>query len=110
MPQIANGKGLFPQPTQPWKEANVRSEKRQIKYFVMLHEGLWKVRRDGKFYGPFRGRDAAIACAVDAAQTSGKNDRAAQVLIQAEDGEFQAEWTYGDDIYSPLGQRPLSPW
>lgn len=88
----------------------MRSEKRRIQYFVMLQEGVWKVRRDGKFYGPYEGREAAVACAVDAAQTSGRNDRAAQVLIEGEDGEFRAEWTYGDDVYPPQGQRPLSPW
>jgi hypothetical protein len=77
-------------------------ERRLIEYVVMPHEKAWTVRRDEKFYGPYSSRDAALASALDAAHTSGRNDRAAQVLIQEENGERHTQWTYGLDR---LGSR-----
>lgn len=72
-----------------------------IQYFVETQNGEWTVRRDGKRYGPYRDRSVALRQAVDAAHTSGRNDRPAQVLVQGEDGTFMAEWTYGDHSYPP---------
>ena len=77
------------------------AERRKIEYFVVLHNGDWTVRRDRKAYGPYPNREAALASAIDAAQMSGQNDRAAQVLSQDEEGEIVAEWTYGVDLYPP---------
>ena len=77
------------------------AERRKIEYLVVLHEGDWTVRRDGKAYGPYPSREAALASAIGAAQMSGQNDRAAQVLSQDEEGEVQAEWTFGVDFYPP---------
>ena len=88
----------------------MRSEKLRIQYFVILREERWMVRRDGKFFGPYQSREAAITHAIDTARASGKNDRPAQVLSQGADGEFHPEWTFGEDMYPPQGQRPLSPW
>lgn len=67
----------------------------------VLHEGRWTVRRDGKTYGPYPSREAALTSAIGAAHMSGQNDRAAQVLSQGEDGETQVEWTYGVDLDPP---------
>jgi hypothetical protein len=88
----------------------MRIEKRRIQYFVVPSGEHWLVRRDGKFYGPYKDRETAIARAIETAQISGRNDRAAEVLTQGEDGEFHPEWTYGEDMYPPQGERPLSPW
>lgn len=74
-----------------------------IQYAVVLHEGRWKVRRDDKNYGPYPSREVAPTSAIDAAHISGRNDRAAQVLSQREEGEIQAEWTFGVDFYPPQG-------
>ena len=79
------------------------SRKPRIQYFVMLHEGQWKVRRYGKLYGPYPTQEAAIRIATDVAQRSGKNDRPAQVMFQDQDGEFRAEWTFGLDFFPPTG-------
>ena len=77
------------------------TNKRMIQYVVVLHEGHWTVRRDGKAYGPYPDREAALTSAIGAAHMSGQNDRAAQVLSQGEEGEAQVEWTYGVDLYPP---------
>ena len=82
---------------------NVTTEKSRIQYVVVAQQGLWNVRRDGKFYGPYSSREVAMASAINAAHISGKNDRAAQVLVQRDDGVLQAEWTFGLDAYPPQG-------
>lgn len=72
----------------------------RAQYFVVLHEGQWKIKYDGKHYGPYATQKAAIRAAVDAAQ---KAQGDSQVLVQGQDNQFRTEWTYGHDPYPPPG-------
>jgi hypothetical protein len=72
-------------------------------YYVVLHEGQWKISFDGKHYGPYNTQADAIAVAVDAAHKSGQNGHDAQVLVQGANNQFRTEWTYGGDPYPPPG-------
>lgn len=72
----------------------------RIQYFVVLHEGRWKINYNGKHFGPYPTQKAAIRAAVDAAHTA-KGD--SQVLVQGQDNRFRTEWTYGNDPYPPPG-------
>lgn len=69
-------------------------------YFVVLHQGEWKISFNQKHYGPYSTQRAAIKAAVDAAHRA-QGD--AQVLIQGQDNKFRTEWTYGNDPYPPGG-------
>lgn len=69
-------------------------------YFVVSHQGEWKISHNQKHYGPYPTQKAAIRAAVDAAHES-KGD--SQVLIQGENNQFRTEWTYGNDPYPPAG-------
>jgi hypothetical protein len=73
----------------------------RAQYFVVLHNNEWKVNHDGNHYGPYKSQREAIGAAVDAAHKSGLDGHNAQVLIQAANNQFRAEWTYGDDPYPP---------
>jgi hypothetical protein len=74
------------------------------KYYVVFHEGAWKITYDGKRYGPYANQREAYRSAVDAAQKAGKQGDQAQVFIQRRDNnEFRVEWTYGNDPYPPPG-------
>lgn len=75
----------------------------RARYFVVLHEGEWKIKFDEKHYGPYPTQRDAIRAAVDAAHESGKKGLDAQVLIQGENNQFRTEWTYGNDPYPPIG-------
>ena len=75
------------------------TDKRMIHYAVMLCGGRWKVRRDGRYYGPYPSYEAARRSAIAAAHVSGKNDRAAQVLTEGDNGSLIVEWTFGVDDY-----------
>lgn len=72
----------------------------RAQYFVVLHEGKWKIKFDGKHYGPYDTQRAAIRAAVDSAH---KAQGDSQVLVQGENNQFRTEWTYGRDPYPPPG-------
>lgn len=76
----------------------------RTQYFVVLHEGEWKISLNGKHFGPYSTQAKAIRTAVDAAHDEGKKNRdGAQVLVQGTDHKFRTEWTYGNDPYPPPG-------
>jgi hypothetical protein len=54
-------------------------------YYVVLHQNEWKIKHDGKHYGPYGTQGVAIRAAVDAAHESGKMGYDAQVLVQGRD-------------------------
>ena len=75
----------------------------RMQYFVVLHEGQWKIKVDGKHYGPYSSQASAIRVAVDTAHEAGKKGHDAQVLVQGTNNQFRTEWTYGHDPYPPPG-------
>jgi hypothetical protein len=75
----------------------------RAQYFVVLHQGEWKISHEGKHYGPYNTQRDAIKASVDAAHQAGANGHDAQVLVQGENNKFRTEWTYGNDPYPPKG-------
>ncbi len=75
----------------------------RAQYFVVLHEGQWKIKFNGKHYGPYNSQKSAIRASVDAAHKAGQLGDDTQVLIQGTNALFRAEWTYGHDPYPPRG-------
>lgn len=73
------------------------------KYYVVLHQGEWKIKYGEKHFGPYRTQADAIRKAVDAAHKVGDKGGEAQVLVQGKDNKFRTEWTYGNDPYPPPG-------
>lgn len=57
----------------------------RTQYFVVKHDGQWKVKLDGQHYGPFDTQAAAIRSAVTAANDTGAKGIDAQVLVQGQD-------------------------
>lgn len=70
------------------------------RYYVVYHQGEWKIKYNDKHFGPYSTQKAAIRAAVDAAH-KGKGD--SQVLVQGHNNQFRTEWTYGNDPYPPPG-------
>ncbi|HZO53952.1 MAG TPA: DUF2188 domain-containing protein [Bryobacteraceae bacterium] len=75
----------------------------RTRYFVVLHEGQWKINLNDKHDGPYNTQAAAIRAAVDAAHSTGTKGGDAQVLVQGQNNQFRTEWTYGNDPYPPRG-------
>ncbi len=75
----------------------------RVQYFVVLHNGEWKISLNQKHHGPYATQKAAIRAAVDAAHSTGNKGQDAQVLVQGQNNQFRTEWTYGHDPYPPKG-------
>jgi hypothetical protein len=75
----------------------------RVRYFVVNHQGQWKIKLDDTHYGPYATQRDAIRDAIDTAHTAGKQGFDAQVLVQGENNQFRTEWTYGNDPYPPRG-------
>ncbi|MFN3463348.1 MAG: DUF2188 domain-containing protein [Terricaulis sp.] len=75
----------------------------RTQYFVVNHEGQWKISLNGKHHGPYATQRVAIRAAVDAAHETGRKGGDAQVLVQGANNQFRTEWTYGNDPYPPPG-------
>jgi len=71
-------------------------------YYVVLHQGEWKVKVGDKHFG-YRTQADAIRAAVGLAHDAGREGHEAQVLVQGRDNQFRTEWTYGRDPYPPPG-------
>ncbi len=75
----------------------------RTQYFVVLHDGKWKIKLGDQHYGPYASQAAAIDIAVNTANKAGLEGHEAQVLVQGEDHQFRTEWTYGRDPFPPKG-------
>jgi hypothetical protein len=75
----------------------------RTQYFVVKHDGQWKIKLSDLHYGPYSTQREAILKAVDAAHASGQQGLDSQVLVQGENHQFRTEWTYGHDPYPPKG-------
>jgi hypothetical protein len=73
------------------------------KYFVVLHEGEWKIKNGDQHSHPYPTQREAIDAAIEAAHASHRDGQLSQVLVQGEDLLFRTEWTYGKDPYPPPG-------
>lgn len=81
-----------------WVQARPRAH-----FYVVLHEGRWKINFEGRHSAPYASQAYAIRAAVDTAHQLGLLGHDAQVLVQGTDGHFRTEWTYGHDPYPPRG-------
>lgn len=75
----------------------------RLEYYVVKHDGQWKIKHEGKHYGPYATQRDAIHMAVNTAHKAGQSGHTAQVLVQGENNQFRTEWTYGKDPYPPKG-------
>lgn len=79
------------------------SKMARAQYYIVLHDGQWKINFNKQHYGLYTTQGAAIRAAVDAAHQSGGKGVDAQVLVQSKNNQFRTEWTYGNDPYPPRG-------
>jgi photosystem II stability/assembly factor-like uncharacterized protein len=68
----------------------------RVVYYVVSAGAGWKVRLNDTDTA-FDTQRAAIDAAVAAAKKSHANGHDSQVLVQADNGKWRTEWTYGND-------------
>jgi hypothetical protein len=64
-------------------------------YFIILHNGEWKISFKEKHYGPYATQGEAIEAAVDAAYAMGEIGIDAQVLVEEANHQLRTEWASG---------------
>ena len=73
------------------------------KYYVVRHQGEWKIKHGVDHSHPYATQREAIDAAIEAAHDACSRGELSQVLVQGEDMLFRTEWTYGKDPYPPRG-------
>jgi hypothetical protein len=71
----------------------------QERYFVIFHDGQWKIRHKRRAY---QTQAEGVKAAIDAANKVGDQGHEAQVLVHGDDLLFHATWTHGQDSYPSL--------
>jgi hypothetical protein len=66
-------------------------------FYVVRHHGAWRIRVNGKHYGEYDARVAAINAAVTEAQSAGPG---AKVLSTGIVSQFSVEWPSKDGTNS----------
>ena len=71
----------------------------QAQYYVIRHNGEWKIRAGYRTTGSYPSKSEAMGAAIDFAEKDGMAGREAQVLVQGDDRHFRMAWIYGRDPY-----------
>ncbi len=70
-------------------------------FFVMLHEGRWKIKHNGQHSKPYHSQTAALKDAIDQAHEVHKKGGLSQVLVRREDLQFGRS--------GPSARTPIRP-
>jgi hypothetical protein len=73
------------------------------KYFVVRHQGQWKIKHAGRHSIPYRTQSEAIQGALSRVRRTEGRGKNAQIFVQDKQHTFRTEWTYGMDPYPPKG-------
>ena len=66
-------------------------------FIVVFLDNEWKVRHDGRHYGPYATERRAIFAAIEATQRAGGHGHEPRVLVEGPTTKkLYLEWTYGD--------------
>jgi hypothetical protein len=76
----------------------------RTQFVVLEHEGVWKIKFEGRHYGPYGTRRDALRAAIDAAHDAavrrGVGGYSPRVMVETRN-QLQTEWTAGQDPYPP---------
>lgn len=67
-------------------------------YLILLHDDEWKIRLNGRLYGPYESRDAALEAAIEVAHAMGEIGIDAQVAVEDPEATVRTAWTYDQDF------------
>ena len=82
----------------------------RTQYVVVEHDGTWKIRFDGRHFGPYPNERAAVHAAIEAAERAPKAGYEPRVMTQSlRTGELIVEWTRGEPHPVDMPRRPATP-
>lgn len=71
-------------------------------YFVIFHNGEWKISHDERKDGPYVSERAAITAAVARARIAAKRGKYTKVMVQEDSNSFREEWNSTSDAEDSL--------
>jgi hypothetical protein len=82
----------------------------RTQYIVLEHDGAWKIRFEGRHFGPYANERAAVHAAIEAAERAPKASYDSRVMVQSSlSGQLHVEWTYGDPHPADMPTRTAPP-
>src|SRR5688572_734013 len=82
----------------------------RTQYIVLEHDGAWKIRFEGRHFGPYPNERAAVHAAIEAAERAPKSSYDSRVMVQSSlTGQLHVEWTYGDPHPADMPSRTAPP-
>ena len=82
----------------------------RTQYIVLEHDGVWKIRFEGRHFGPYANERAAVHAAIEAAERAPKSGYDPRVMVQSSlTGQLRVEWTCGDPHPADMPTRTVAP-
>ena len=82
----------------------------RTQYIVLEHDGAWKIRFEGRHFGPYPNERAAVHAAIEAAERAPKSGYEPRVMVQSSlTGQLNVEWTYGDAHPADMPSQTAAP-
>ena len=63
-------------------------------YLILRHDDEWKISFNGKLYGPYESREAAVEAAIEVAQAMADIGIDAHVAVQEPDASVHTAWSH----------------
>lgn len=70
----------------------------QEQYLILRHEDEWKIRLNGRLYGPYESSEAALEAAIEVAHAMGEIGIDARVAVEDPESTVHTAWTYDQDF------------
>jgi hypothetical protein len=78
----------------------------RTQYIVVEHDGAWKIRFEGRHFGPYANERTAVHVAIAAAERAPNSGSEPRVMVQSSlTGQLRVEWTYGDPHPADMPSR-----
>ena len=82
----------------------------RAQYIVLEQDGVWKIRFDGRHFGPYPSERAAVHAAIEASERAPKSGYEPRVMVQSRlTGQLYVEWTYGEPHPADMPARTPPP-
>ena len=82
----------------------------RAQYIVVEHDGLWKIRFEGRHFGPYPNQRAAVHAAIEAAERAPKSGYEPRVLVESRlSRQLLVEWIYGEPYPIDMPRRTATP-
>ena len=82
----------------------------RMQYIVLEQDAVWKIRFEGRHFGPYPNERAAVHAAIEAAERAPKSGYEPRVMVQSrQTGQLHVEWTCGEAHPADMPSKTTAP-